>query len=188
MSSFTDFENKVKEIQAEYYAETSKNRFFKKKQKQECAQHVAANIDINELLHYLVYIIPGTNRIFMDYMVLKTFANESVYKNIIDKFITLIDECIAKTGSYEFYFNIDTLTPSGFERYQGIFPLFYQVSDANGRSYSENMTKCEMLNAPTVIDIIIQIARPFMDKKTRDMIRIHNKEETKLIVANIFSA
>jgi hypothetical protein len=178
----------IKKIQNDYYAGSGgKNIFFKKNQKYECAEQVASQLNLEELLHYSIYIIPNTNRIFIDYTILKTFLTSQIYENIINKFIDLIITCEEKYGNYEFYSNLDTFTPSAFERYQAIFPLFYQISEKNQRCYSTNMTKCEFLNSPSVIDVIMKLLKPFLDEKTKKLLKVYNKQETPAMIPHIFS-
>jgi len=103
------------------------------------------------------------------------------------KFMDLVDNCISEYGSYEYYLNLDTMTVSGFERYQGIFLAFYKISDKREKCYSDNMTKCEMLNAPNVVDILLKLFKPFMDHKMKNTIRSYTKKETADIISHIFS-
>jgi hypothetical protein len=178
---------KIKEVQDEYYGEVGKNTIFKKKQKLDCAEKVTQHIELDELLHYSMYIIPNTNRIFVDYTVLKTYLCPDVYGSFIIKFMDLIDVCVSRYGSYEFYFNLDGLTVSAFERYQDIFPLFYDLSEKKGKCFSDNMDKCVMINSPSVTDILMKLFKPFMDIKVKNTICHYNKKETPDKLAEIFS-
>ena len=178
---------KIKEVQDEYYNDSGKNIFFKKNQKLDCAKEITKKIDLDELLHYSMYIIPTSNRIFVDYTILKTFLSPETYLPVIMKFTELVENCLSQHDSYEYYLNLDTLTVSAFERYQDIFPLFYEICNERGLCYSDKLTKCIMLNTPNIGEILTKLFRPFMDKKTKGLITIFSKKESAELIPQIFS-
>jgi hypothetical protein len=180
--------DKIKNVQKNFYDETDKHIFFKKKQKLECATAISHQIDLDELLHYSMYILPNTNRLFIDYTVLKTFMHSDIYEKTVNKFIQLIDECVHLHGSYEAHINIDSLTISAFERYQPIFSVFFTISDKNGRCYSDNISKCEILNMPSFGELLFKMFKPFMNHSLKGMIRAYNKKESIEKITLLFSS
>jgi hypothetical protein len=182
-----DFSKKIKEAQDEYYSDCGKNVFFKKNQKLECAHEITKKIDLDELLHYSMYIIPNTNRIFTDYTVLKTFLCLEVYVPTILKFIDLVEECLSKYGCYEYYLNLDTFTISAFERYKEIITVLYEISNQKGKCYSTHMIKCEIFNIPNIADMLLKLARPYFDNKLKETIHGYNKKDSMDVIQQIFS-
>ena len=74
----------LESFKEEYYNKNSKNTFFKKSQKADCAKKICEEYDIYELLKQTAYFIPSNNEIFFNYPMFKLFANEENYNTIID--------------------------------------------------------------------------------------------------------
>ena len=91
-----DLLKKIAELQGNYYSDNQKNIFFKKSQKNDCAASISKTLDTQTLLANTIYLINNTNRIYFDYNIFKTYANENNYELIIDRIITLFDCCIEK--------------------------------------------------------------------------------------------
>ena len=70
----------IKRIQDGYYSVSKKTMFNKKELKNNCAELITQNISLNELLSKTIYIIPDTNKVFVDYTIFKTFATPSSIK------------------------------------------------------------------------------------------------------------
>ena len=57
-----------------------KNVFQKKAQKYEVAKEITSRFDINMLLQKTAYIIPNTNKVFVNYQMFKQFAQPDNYE------------------------------------------------------------------------------------------------------------
>ena len=70
----TNIMDQIEQFKKDFYQTNGKNTFFKKTQKQECANLISKTFDINEMIRKTVYVIPGTNQIFFDYTIFKLYA------------------------------------------------------------------------------------------------------------------
>ena len=74
----------LEQYKNEYYNENSKNRVFKSKQKMDCAARIAAQVSLEDLLSKTMFILPNTNKVFIDYSVFKVYAHPGIYDKIIN--------------------------------------------------------------------------------------------------------
>ena len=86
MSSSYNLLEEVKEFQDSYYSQNTKKMFLKNSQKIECANKITEKFDIFDLIKKTIYIIPNTNKVYIDYLIYKLYANPNVYNDIINYF------------------------------------------------------------------------------------------------------
>ena len=91
---------------------------FKSSHKLNCATKVTETFDIMELIQKTIYIIPSTNKIFVDYLVYKLYANPSVYHSIVDYTISLFSQCISLYGNFECHIHLKSFTITSAHRYR----------------------------------------------------------------------
>lgn len=164
----------ITQLQEEYYQTHSKNRFFKSKQKQDCASMVAQNIDINTLFHHTLYIVPGTSAIYFDYNMFKMFIcpeNFNLFLQYIDNVTT---PWINKCESYELHLNMQGLTISGFERFRGLIDSLFQHLPP----VSHKMNHIYIYYTPSVVDTIVRVIHPFIAHYL-DKIVFYSKTESE---------
>lgn len=173
-----DLLKKIAELQGNYYSENQKNIFFKKSQKNDCAASISNTLDTQTLLANTVYLINNTNRIYFDYNVFKTYANENNYELIIDRIITLFDCCVENFDSYEFHFNVNSFTVSATERYKKVINLFLNKCFSSNTYYSNKLTTMYIYNIPSMFDQISRILNPFIDPIVRNKIILIDKQQS----------
>jgi hypothetical protein len=153
----------IDEIQDNFYTENSKNKFFKKKQKIECAQQVVSKLDINTLIEKTVYVIPNTYTIYFDYTIYKGYAHPDIYEYINNHFIQLLKYCVDNFKKADVQVNMDSFTISAFERYKpAIMNIIKNIDDATFNS----LNKLIIFNAPSMIETIIQLIYKLLNSTT----------------------
>ena len=169
----------VNKFKDSYYSKNSKNTFFKKTQKADCAEQISQQFDINILLANTVYIVGDTNQVFFDYSVFKLYANESNYQQIVDYVLILFDIVIRKHGSYVTHVNIDTFTVSAAERYKKVIQTFNAACIRNTEFvYTQRLQSWHIYNPPSVIDMVHKILKPFIEPSVFHNARIISKEDS----------
>ena len=169
--------NDLEKFKSKYYDDNKKNVFFKKDQKMDLANKVCTEFDINQLIHKTIYIIFGTNKIYVDYTLFKLYANPSVFESIITHVQDLSMRCIQEYGVFECHLNIDTFTVTAAERYQNIIHMFCN-QPLDGFDYTRVMTNLFVYNVPSSIDVISKILLKFVDPTVKAKIVAYNKAET----------
>lgn len=169
--------NDLEKFKSKYYDDNKKNVFFKKDQKMDLANKVCTEFDINQLIHKTIYIISGTNKIYVDYTLFKLYANPSVFESIITHVQDLSMRCIQEYGVFECHLNIDTFTVTAAERYQNIIHMFCN-QPLDGFDYTRVMTNLFVYNVPSSIDVISKILLKFVDPTVKAKIVAYNKAET----------
>ncbi len=157
-----------------YYTDNPKNRIFKKQQKFDLADKITEEFDIRILLERAVFIIPGTNKVFLDYPIMKLFVNPHNYMDLIRHTQALLPECIQQYGSFECHLNIDTFTATAAERHKELVRLFRDYDDGNN-DYTDYMTKIVVLNTPSSIDVIAKILMKFIEPEIKAKIMLVSK-------------
>jgi hypothetical protein len=173
--------NKLKE---QYFEINKKNTFFKKNQKLDCAKFVANNMDLNELIDKTVFMIPNTKIIYIDYLVFKHFANEDNYDKIVQHIINLFDYAIKYYGNYIAFLNLDSFTVSSTERYIPAVKIFCNICLSKNNIYMGFIDKFYILNRPAVMEAIINVVKPFVEKDVINKLTFLTKEQTKTFLEN----
>jgi len=164
-----------------YYSENKKNVIFKKDQKMEVASKIATEFNIEELLMKTAYVIPGTNKIYIDYLVFKLYAHPTNYTRLVEYIQSMIPDCVRKYGAFECHLNLSTFTVSAAERYKQIAEIFNSVGLQNDTDYSNQLTHLYVYNTPSAIDHISKIIFYLIEPVLRNKIVLYTKSESVLL-------
>lgn len=175
--------NDLNKFKNTYYVENKPNIFQKKAQKYEVAKAISSRFDINILLQKTVYIIPDTNKLFINYLMFKQFAQPDNYELFVKYVQDLVTILINKKGSFECHLNIDSFTISAAERYKGVIEKFNECEIG----YTDYMDAIYVYNSPTIFEKISKIIFSLLDKPTVNKIRMVNKTDSNIIVANFIA-
>ena len=169
----------LKKAQDDYYSNNKKNVFFKKEQKFECAESLSQQFDIHQIIAASVFVIPDTNRVYMDYPMFKMYANPENYLLIAQRFITIINELIHKYGVYEMHLNINGFTVSAAERYIPLIRLYCQecLKDPSLSRY-DKMSQLYTYYTPLVMSNIVPIIAKVSEPGLRDKMTNYSKQES----------
>jgi len=177
----------IKKIQEEFYSKSKKNIFIKKEQKIDCANSVNNMLSLEELTSKTFYLIPNTNRIFIDYNLFKLFAVPSNYQFIIDKFINLLKYTIKTYGTFEIHIDLKSFSASAAERFSKIFKLYYDTTCAVGLYYNiDHIDKICIYNTPQIINIISKLLINYTDNNIKTKITYFSKENSNQHIQNVF--
>lgn len=166
-------------IQQKYFEINSKNKLFKKTQKFDCAKYVADNLDLDKMIEAAVFILPGKNVIFIDYLIFKIFAHQDNYERIINHIMNLFDYAIKYYGSFEVNLNLRLFTVSAVERYIPPISNFCKRCLSHHTNYTEHMNFFRILNTPLVMEMIITIVKPFVEKDVICKLTFLSKDDSK---------
>ena len=151
-----DILNDLNEFKNKYYNENKKKSIFNKnEQKYELAREVLSKFDINMLLKKTAYIIPNTNKLFVNYQIFKQFAHPENYEIFVKYVQNMIPFLIEKYGEFECHIDIDTFTISAAERYKGVIQVFCR--DVFEVSFTEYLKHIYVYNIPSMIDKIVLV-------------------------------
>ena len=126
-----------------------------------------------------MYIIPGTNKVFFDYAVFKTYATPQNYNIIVSNVLVLFRKCIELYHSFEIHVNLKSFSVSAATKYKTIIHAFcceYMKSDTE---YGILVTNMFIYNVPSMIDQISMMLKPFIHLNLRDKIIMYKKDETE---------
>jgi hypothetical protein len=186
MESSNNILLEIEELNKKYYDKNTKNIFFKKQQKKECANYISQNIDVDILLRATIFIIPNTSHIYFDYTLLKTYATPDLYPRMIEYAITLFDECITKYDMYEMHVNLNTFTLSALERHYDVVRIFCEQCLVSGQCYSEKLTKLHIYYIPSVFDKISLLLDKFIHEEVKKKIVKYTKEESEIVTTKLY--
>ena len=167
----------IADYQTQFYAENGKNTFFKKAQKQQCAQTVCENIGFEQLLKRTVYIVPNTSFVYFDYPIFKTYATPAHYETIVDYVYMLANQCIQDKGVYEVHIDLSGFTISACERYKNMITLFCTHCTNENLPCIEHINKLHIFNCPNVIDQIANMVKNMIEPSIYSKTVLHSKKE-----------
>jgi hypothetical protein len=188
MSSSYNLLEEVKEFQDSYYSQNTKNLFLKNSQKLECAKDITKNFNIFDLIKKTIYIIPNTNKVYIDYLIYKLYANPNVYNNIVNYTFNIFSECISKYGDFECHINLNTFTITSAYRYNDMIELFCKKClTTSNPSYSMLLSKFYIYNSPAMMENISKIFSHLINLEVKSKLIIYNKQETIVKLEELFT-
>ena len=189
----SDMHALLNKIQTEFYInDGGKNTFFKNAQKQKCSEIVNSQFNLYDLLQNTVYIIPGTNKIYLDYPRFKQFANNTNSCEIIDYIIGLLNHCTTQYGPYELHINLKGFSVSAADRYKSHIQLFcgkcYSLNNKSTISFAQLLLKMYIYHTPSVIETITKLFSPFIDPEIPKKIVFLSKDSSSELLDSLLSS
>ena len=175
----------IEKLQEEFFKKEGKNSFFKKSQKIECAKTISSYFNLDDLLGKTIFVVPETSNIYIEYPLLKMYANPDNYVYIIDYIITLYNYCIDLYGYFEIHINLKLFTISAAERYRNAIMDFSQRCLENNGQYSFKMKCMKIYNTPSMMESISKFLKPFLDPVIVEKIVMYSKEESQTLLDNL---
>jgi hypothetical protein len=185
MSSIQDCKNDLLNLRNQFYEVNSKNLFFKKKQKEECAKMICAKYDVNTLFANTVYQIGDTNKVFIDYTIFKLFINPDNYYSFIYFIFSLLTKVLEKYEKHEVHINLDSFTVTAAERYKDIIKLYCDESEKNNTGFIQTLDFMKLYNVPTSLEMITKIIKPILNPIVFEKIKLLSKEESESELAKL---
>ena len=156
--------DELEQFKSTYYSGNKKNFIFKTEQKHDLANKIYSEFGQDELFKKSVYQIKGTNKVYINFPVFKTFVNHSNYKEFVLFTQSIFNKCIKTHGIFECHVNLDGLTITAVERHQRLVELFCtDPSERDGMEYTMFLTKVYIYNTPSVIDNITNLLKKLLD-------------------------
>jgi CRAL/TRIO domain len=187
MNKDTDFNGEIERLQNEFYAKQPKNRIFKSAQKLECASVVANSMNLEEMAKRTFFIIPNTNKVFMDYTLFKLYGNPDIYIYLVDYLLYLFNIVVPEYDCFEVHINIEGITVSSCQRHKMGIQQFLNRCLNHDTEYSAKCTKLVLYNIPNVFDTVRQLINPMIHPSVKKKIEYHKKEESAAILNELLN-
>jgi len=179
--------DEISKLKNEFYSKSNKNIFFKSSQKQNCASVITERMGIENMIDNTVYIISNTNKVYLDYTIFKLYATPDLFDIIIQKVISLFEQCIEKYGNFEVHINLNSFTISAYERYNQIISKFcFECLNTNVK-FTINISNLFIYNTPNMIDILKNLIKPFIDNNIANKIVFFNKKESEKLISELLN-
>jgi hypothetical protein len=185
LGTFEDLENEIDKLKDEFYSSSSKNLFFKKTQKFECANQIMTKLPIDVLLKNTCIPILNDKLVYIDYKIFKSYATPELFDLISDYIIGIFNEFRRKNGHLEVAINLDTFTISAFERYKHIINVFCDKCFQQQNEFSKSLTVFSVYNVPNAFESITRIMAPFVVEDVKSKIRLFGKAESEPIILSL---
>jgi hypothetical protein len=170
-----NIQNKIQTAQDNYYKDHTKHLFFKKTQKLDCANKVIDEVGLNDLIEKTMYYQEGTNIIWLNYAVFKTFATDEVCDKLTNYFIELLEYGKKYYNKVDIKLNLDKFTITGLERYKHFIEMsMNRLSD----KYDNVVETCFIINAPYFTNQLIGLFSSIIGQQR------FSTMQTKLMVIN----
>lgn len=176
----------IQEVQNKFYADNDKTYFYKQYQKAKCMAEINKQIALRDLINHTMYIIPGTNKVFFDYTVFKTYATPENYNDIVSNVLVLFRKCIDLYQSFEIHVNLKSFSVTAATKYKTIINTFCGECLKSDTEFGVLVTNMFIYNVPSMIDQISSMLRPFIHPNLRDKIIMYKKEETEYQLQLLF--
>ncbi|MFY7728467.1 MAG: hypothetical protein ACOVRN_03010 [Flavobacterium sp.] len=178
--------NDLEKFKSQYYSDNKKNTLFKSAQKADLANRVCEQFGLNDLFIRTSFIIPNTNRVYINYPALKLFANPSNYEDFVNHTQSLFIKCINLYGNYECHVNLESLTVTAVERHKKLIEIFARdPSETGGIEYTKFLTALYIYNTPNVIETITRLISYLLEPELMQKIVTYNKADTTLKLSEL---
>ena len=182
----SDLLKNIENFQSQYYEKNTKNNFFKKNQKIELAKEVSERFSLDEMINVTCYNITNTNKVIIDYNVLKLYANPDNYEKIINHIVGVFTTTIKNYGKFEVHMNINSFTITAAERYKKMVELFCEMCmKTPDTSYSDSTNKFVIYYCSNNMNQICNLFLNFVNTNVKNKIELINKEQSQTLWANI---
>jgi hypothetical protein len=178
MSVDSKIDDEIEKIKNEFYSSTGKNVFFKNSQKFECAKQITNQIPFDQLLTSTCRILHEHKVVYVDYVILKSYASPEIYNNITEDIVQVFKLFVSQYGFLSVALNLDTFTVSAAHRYKDIIVNFCDKCFKYDTGFSLVLTKFAIYNIPITFDTIIPILLPFILDEVKPKISLVKKPES----------
>ena len=179
-------EERIQEIQTQFYSTSGKNMLFKRAQKMQCAQAVASELTPQILLAKTFQHIPNTNRIFVNYPMFKTFMCPETYKLSIDYLLELGNFIVQTYGTLEVHIDVQSFTPTAAERFKGFVVQIVKECEIRSTSFSVYLVKMNIYNCPALADHVARMIWNILPIETSGKIHLFQKDVSPALIAGLF--
>ena len=177
-----DVNNEIQHVMQKYYETNSRNVLFKKSQKSDCAKQVSVSCDIYQLLDATVYTIPGTNKVYIDYLLFKTYAHDDNYNVILTHIFTTIHNCIEKNKHFEIHVNLSTFSVSALERHKKIIDLFWMQCMTHDTPYCTAIDHLYIYNTPMILQNAKMLMKYFHPDIKQKIVTYDKANSEKMLI------
>jgi hypothetical protein len=173
--------NDLEKFKSKYYSENKKNTVFKAAQKTDLANRVCEQFGLNDLFIRTAFVIPNTNKVYINYPALKLFANPSNYESFATYTQSLFLTCMKQYGKFECHINMESLTVTAVERHKKLIEIFARdPSEHGGIEYTKYLTGLYIYNTPSVIESITKLISYLLEPELMEKIITYSKVDTTL--------
>jgi hypothetical protein len=146
-----------------------KNIFpFFKASKIDRAKELAETVSIDELLRRTFYIIEDTNKVYMEYPLLKTYANPELYNTIINYIIQLISVCVEKHNNCDLHLNLKSFTITAANRHKELIRMCCEKLLQSDSPFQNEIKHIFLYNYPNIIPLLTTLFSTFVDDSASD--------------------
>jgi len=161
-------EEKLSQFREKYYKENTKATFFKNSQKLACAKEITNTFSIDELLFQSIYI--DNNKIIVNYPLVKTFINPTIYSNILEHVEHLTKNILSNYEVFEIHLNVQSFTMTAAQRYNELIQDFcYKYLNSD---YEKNLKHIYIHNPPGIITLVQSMFNPFISESAKTKVII----------------
>ena len=169
----------ISRLTSDFYSSNRKHIFFKKNQKQECAEYVLNHFPLEVLIQKTIFALPNTNSIYIDYPLFKTYGTSQNYEIVVNYLLTEINNIILQYGSFNMHINLLTFSMSAVERYtQAIQMICNECFKNTDIKYIDRMVTMYIYNTPNMIGAISATLIRFTNESIKDKMVYYTKEQS----------
>lgn len=178
----------INTIKQNILLEKNKSVFLKNDVKDKQKSAIQQTIQFEQLLHACVYIVKDTNNVYIDYPILKLFANPDNFFAIVDYIIYNITESINKFGTFSAHININTLSMTSCQRI--LVPIikdFLNKCNIHNTTYLKKLNKLYIYHTPLTISNISTMLQPLILPELRKNIVLYDKNDSSTLLMQLMA-
>lgn len=163
----SELENKLAKFREEYYNKNKKKTFFKKTQKNDCAEKVTQQFSLNELLEESIF--RKEHVIFCNYPVIKTFLHPNIYESIMNHIDTKLIFLLENFNVIDIKIDMKSFTITAAQRYNDLIQCFCKKYLQN-ENFIQRIQVIYIVNTPSLIEVLRKMFSSFMSSTVNEKI------------------
>ena len=155
----SELENQLAKFREEYYNKNKKKTFFKKTQKNDCAEKITQQFSLNELLEESIFT--KEHVIFCNYPVIKTFLHPNIYESIMNYIDTHLNFLLENFTVIDINIDMKSFTITAAQRYNDLIQCFCKKYLQN-EFFIQRIHAIYIVNIPSIIEVLRKMFSSFM--------------------------
>lgn len=159
----SSLEQKVQAFKQQYYSKEQKSSLFSSSKKLKCAQQVANEFKLQDLMHDSIFIMKDTCKIFVDYPRVKSFVHPDNYSQVTQHVFSLSETILQSHPNFELHINLKSFTVTAAQRYKELITLFCHQY-LNTTNESDKLSFLYIYDPPKMVQVIQNMFSPFISQ------------------------
>uniref|UniRef100_A0A6C0KX38 CRAL-TRIO domain-containing protein n=1 Tax=viral metagenome TaxID=1070528 RepID=A0A6C0KX38_9ZZZZ len=126
-------------------------------------------MDPQDVLNNLCFVVENTNNIMLDYRYFKCFVQKEHWDNVFNYFYKTIETVLQNHNTFNVHVYIKSLSMMDIDK---CYSFIGKISQIMKDAFPDKLGSCYIYQASFIFSQLIKIISKFVDKKTKEKIKL----------------